>query len=130
DELTQGAKRAELDPANGALALADQPRDLIGRVALEETKNDDLLLERRELPERRSQRGLVRAGEDLEVGVDRVVHLGMQERVFEGDLSAAAADVIDDGVARDTVEPGEERLTRLVPRDRSQGLHAHVTREV
>jgi hypothetical protein len=85
---------------------------------------------RGELCERGAKRVLVGAGEDLEVGVDRVVHLWVQERVFERDLAAAASDVVDDGVARDPIEPGEERLTRLVSRDRSQGLHEHITGEV
>ena len=55
---------------------------------------------------------------------------GVLQRILEGDLALATAQLVDDRVARDAVEPGEERLTWLVPWHRFQRSHEHVAREI
>src|SRR5581483_10073091 len=130
DELTQRADGAELDAADRALTLADEVRDLLRAESLEEAEDDDLLLQRRELRERLAERVAVGARQELDVRLDDLVGGRMVERVLERHLAIAAARAIDHGVARDAIEPGEERLTRLVSWHRLQRSHEHVAREI
>src|SRR5216117_744992 len=130
DELTERADGAELDAAHGPLALADDACDLLSRETLEEAKHDDLLLERGQLRERGTERGVLGAFEELVVGIDDLVGRRMLERVLVRDLALAAARAVDHRVARDAIEPGEERLTRLVSWHRLEGSHEHVARKI
>src|SRR5437870_49000 len=109
EELTKPTERAELQRADGALVLPEDLRDLTAREVLDETQDDDLLLLGREV--------LDRAAERIDgLAVDRALVSGRPlfhdpERVIEVHGRTIAAATIGHGVARDRVEPGEERLS-------------------
>src|SRR5438093_12871496 len=124
-QLAQAAQGAELQRADRAFVLAEDLRDLTARHLLDEAEYELLLLLRREVLHRTTQRvDLLTTDRAI---VSRRAVFGDAVGVVEVDRRTLAAATVGHRVARDRVEPGEEGLALpAVPVDVREGSREHL----
>src|SRR5438552_8504141 len=128
-ELPQTAQCAELQRTDLAFVLAEHVRDLAARHVLDEAQYENFLLFGRQMLHRTTKR--VDFLTTYRVLVRGRSVLGETERVLEVDGRTLTTATVGHGVARDRVQPREERFALpAVAVDVRERASEHVAREI